>query len=85
MYFVPSPIRFVYDIAYMAKANASGRMQYYRIVPGKSKERIGRGAFIEAYNKSNIIGLRPVQSQVENPMFQLEFYVSTKSSGLPHK
>jgi len=80
MYFVPSPIRFVYDIAFIAKANASGRMQYYRIIPGKVKERIGRGEFIEAFNTSEIIGMRPIQSKMGNNIFQLKFYVNTKPS-----
>jgi len=78
MYFVPSPIHVIYQVAYLAKANASGRMQYYRIQPGKSKERISRGEFIEAYNNSNITALKPLQANGSNQLFQMEFFVNIK-------
>jgi hypothetical protein len=80
MFYIPSPIRLVYDIAYLAKANASGRMQYYRIIPGKSRERIGRADFIEVYNSGNIIAMRPVQERSTNGLFQIEFYVIDRAS-----
>jgi hypothetical protein len=80
MFFIPSPIKVVYDIGYLAKANDSGRMQYYRLIPGRSRERIGRADFIEVYNSGNIIAMRPVQDNSSNGLFQIEFYVTTRVS-----
>ncbi|MEM9858690.1 MAG: hypothetical protein AAF843_15125 [Bacteroidota bacterium] len=59
---------------YTATANESGRMQYHKVIPGKSKERISRAEFIQAYNTLSIIAVRPVQ-QIKSPVFQLEFFV----------
>lgn len=72
--YVPSPIPFKYRMAYSATANKSGRMQYHRIKPGISRERISRSEFIEVFNTSVILGVRPIP--LENaPVIQLEFYV----------
>ena len=49
-------------------------MQYHKVIPGKSKERISRGEFIEAYNTLKIIAVNPIQ-QIGSPVFQLEFYI----------
>jgi hypothetical protein len=49
-------------------------MQYHKILPGRSKTRIARNEFIEAYNTESIIAIKPLQEK-ENPgVFQFEFY-----------
>ncbi len=50
-------------------------MQYHKIKPGVSKLRIDRAEFIQAYNDSQIIALRPVQLPGQVMAFQLEFYI----------
>ena len=72
--YVPSPIPLRYSWVYTATANRSGRMQYHKIKPGISKERISRTEFIEVFNTSNILALRPLPVK-DLPVFQLEFYV----------
>ncbi|MEM1406198.1 MAG: hypothetical protein AAGG59_05445 [Bacteroidota bacterium] len=74
MRFVQSPIAFHYKKIYSATANDSGRMQYHKITPGKSKERISRAEFITAYNTLSIIAVNPIQ-EIDSPVFQLEFYI----------
>ncbi len=74
MRYVPTPIPLKYAQVYTATANDSGRMQYHRITPGESKERISRTEFITAFNTKHILALRPIQ-QRNSPVFQLEFYV----------
>lgn len=74
MKFVPSPIPVQYRVLYSATANKSGRMQYHRIVPGKTKTRIGRNDFIEAYNTLPIIAIKPLQDKQLTAVFQFEFY-----------
>ncbi|MEM6360070.1 MAG: hypothetical protein AAF149_13125 [Bacteroidota bacterium] len=59
---------------YSATANDSGRMQYHKIIPGESKERISRAEFITAYNTLSIIAVNPIQEK-NSPVFQLEFYI----------
>jgi len=77
MLFVPSPIHVSYDTMFQAIANRSGRMQYYRQNSGQSRIRIGRGDFIEAYNKRDIIAIKPLQSDLGGAVFQLEFYTQS--------
>lgn len=72
MSFVPSPISFEYDAAYTALANKSGRMQYYKELKGKVRERIGRNEFITAFNSLPILAVTPIQSKA--PVFQLQFF-----------
>lgn len=72
--YVPSPIPFKYRMVYSATANKSGRMQYHRIKPGISRERISRNEFIEVFNTSTILGMRPIPLE-DAPVIQLEFYV----------
>jgi len=72
--YVPSPIPFKYHYLYSAVANRSGRMQYYRTKPGIGRERISRAEFIEVFNNSDILGLRPIPLE-DAPVIQLEFYV----------
>ena len=72
--FVPSPISFRYNYLYSATANQSGRMQYHKIKPGQSKERISRTEFIEVFNNATILAMRPIQEST-SPVFQLEFYI----------
>lgn len=74
MRYVPSPIKMRYSNVYSATANSSGRMQYHKIIPGKSKVRITRTEFIEAFNTLEILAVRPIQDK-NSPVFQLEFYV----------
>ena len=75
MKYIPSPIEVPYEVMYRALANKSGRMQYYRQEAGKSRIRIGRQDFIQAFNGSDIIAIRPIQTQPSLMVFQLEFYV----------
>lgn len=72
--YIPSPINMHYTFVYSATANPSGRMQYHRITPKKSKERITRSEFIEVFNTSEILAVRPIQEKT-SPVFQLEFYI----------
>ena len=74
MKFVPSPIQVQFRIMFSATANKSGRMQYDKIHPGRSKTRIARNEFIEAYNSLPIIAVRPIQDKQSPGMFQFEFY-----------
>ena len=74
MLYVPSPIPLVYDRKYQALANPRGRMQYYEQLKGENRLRIGRADFIRAYNKSNIIAIRPVQITDPSPVLQFEFF-----------
>ncbi len=75
MRYVPSPIPVHCEWVYSAVANKSGRMQYHKIKPGKSKVRISRSEFIRIFNDSQIIALRPLQMNGNETDFQLEFYV----------
>lgn len=75
MKFVPSPILVQFKVLYSATANKSGRMQYHKIQPGKSKTRIGRNDFIAAYNTLPIIAIQPIQDRQQTGVFQFEFYV----------
>ena len=75
MRYIPSPIPIAVTLVYRAAANKSGRMQYYRIQPGRSKLRISRSEFIKAFNESNIIALNPLQVKGNEVDFQIEFYV----------
>ncbi len=75
MRYIPSPIPIAFSYAYTATANKSGRMQYHRIKPGISKQRISRQEFIRAYNDAPILALRPLPVAGNDAVFQLEFYV----------
>lgn len=75
MKYIPSPIPLQYSMMFTATANRSGRMQYHKIKPGHSKLRISRTEFIQAYNDSEIIALRPLQQRGLDAVFQLEFYI----------
>lgn len=75
MKYVPSPIPLQFNTLFTATANKSGRMQYHKVRPGQSKLRISRMEFIQAYNDSNIIAVRPLQIRGINSVFQLEFYI----------
>ena len=75
MKFVPSPIPVQYSYMYSATANKSGRMQYHKVKPGRSKDRISRTEFIATYNTAAIIAIRPLQSRQDTTFFQFEFYI----------
>lgn len=75
MRYVPSPIPVQCEWVYSAVANKSGRMQYHKIKPGKSKLRISRNEFIRTFNAAQIIALRPLQVTGNETDFQLEFYI----------
>ncbi|MEI9921703.1 MAG: hypothetical protein WDO14_23365 [Bacteroidota bacterium] len=60
---------------FTATANRSGRMQYHKVRPGHSKLRISRTEFIQAYNNSEILAIRPIQLPNVDAVFQLEFYI----------
>ncbi|WP_155179437.1 hypothetical protein [Fulvivirga lutimaris] len=49
-------------------------MQYHKVNPGVSKERISRTEFIEVFNTSTILAIRPIQEK-SSPVFQLEFFI----------
>ena len=71
--FVPSPIKFDYDVSYSALANNAGRMQYYRNHKDGSRTRIARNEFIKAYNNKSIVAVQPIPS--DTSAFQLQFYI----------
>ncbi|HMJ68423.1 MAG TPA: hypothetical protein VK508_05995 [Cyclobacteriaceae bacterium] len=50
-------------------------MQYHKVRLGTTKLRITRGEFIRAYNDSEILAVRPLQTQGVDSVFQLEFYI----------
>ncbi len=75
MRYVPSPIPFPCEWVYSAVANRSGRMQYHKIKPGKSKLRISRSEFIRAFNSTRIIAMKPLQIADNETDFQFEFYI----------
>ncbi len=60
---------------FTATANRSGRMQYHKVRPGHSKLRISRTEFIQAYNNSEILAIRPLQLPNVDAVFQMEFYI----------
>lgn len=75
MRYIPSPIPIQFSFLYRASANASGRMQYYKVKPGFSKLRISRSEFIKAYNDSLILAINPMQLKGQDAVFQFEFYL----------
>jgi len=78
MLYIPSPINVSYDSMYQAIANRSGRMQYYMQKNGEARVRIGRGEFINAYNYSVIVAVKPLQTNLGKSIFQLEFYTEAR-------
>ncbi len=50
-------------------------MQYHKVKPGVSKERISRSEFIRAYNEMPILAIMPIPLKGQDIVFQLEFYV----------
>jgi hypothetical protein len=79
MLYIPSPISISYQASYLAVANRSGRMQYYMQTQGESRVRIARGEFISAYNELKIIAVKPIQSNLGDSVFQLEFYTASET------
>jgi len=75
MKYIPSPIPLQFSMMFTATANKSGRMQDHKVRPGHSKLRISRTEFIQAYNDSEIIAMRPLQVRGVDSVFQLEFYI----------
>lgn len=75
MRFIPSPIPIKCELVYSATSNKSGRMQYHKIKPGISKQRISRVEFIKAYNEAKLVALKPIQEPGNETDFQIEFYV----------
>lgn len=75
MKYIPSPIPLQFSMVFTATANRSGRMQYHKVKPGHSKFRISRSEFIRAYNDSEILAVRPLQTPGVDAVFQLEFYI----------
>ena len=75
MRYIPSPTTLQFSYVYSATANSSGRMQYHKIKPGQSKQRISRIEFIKAYNDSQILAINPLQLRGQDTVFQFEFYV----------
>lgn len=74
MKFIPSPIPIQFRVLFSATANKSGRMQYHKVHPGRSKTRIARNEFIAAYNTESIIAINPLQDRNNQGVFQFEFY-----------
>ena len=75
MKYIPSPIPIRYELVFSATANKSGRMQYHKVRPGQSKQRISRQEFIKAYNEVPILAVKPLPLKGQDVAFQLEFYV----------
>jgi hypothetical protein len=75
MRYIPSPISIRYETVYTDSANSSGRMQYHRILPGVSKQRISRTDFIKAYNDLPILAIKPLQKPKQDAIFEFEFYI----------
>ncbi|MEJ0033734.1 MAG: hypothetical protein WDO15_26870 [Bacteroidota bacterium] len=75
MKYIPSPIQLQFSMMFTATANRSGRMQYHKVRPGHSKLRISRTEFIQAYNNSEILAIRPLQLPNVDAVFQMEFYI----------
>lgn len=75
MRYIPSPITLQFSYVYSATANSSGRMQYHKIKPGQSKQRISRTEFIKAYNDSAILAINPLQLRGQDTVFQFEFFI----------
>jgi len=73
--YIPSPIEFDYDIIYKAVTNRSGRMQYYKMPRGQSRERISRKEFTDMYNHSKIVAVKPIQGQKLDGIIQMDIYV----------
>ncbi|MEN8250223.1 MAG: hypothetical protein ABFS32_14920 [Bacteroidota bacterium] len=71
--FVPSPIKFDYDMSYSALANNSGRMQYYREYRDGNRLRIGRNEFVNAFNNKPVVAVQPIPSSAQ--VFQLQFFI----------
>ncbi|MBX2963002.1 MAG: hypothetical protein KF687_10860 [Cyclobacteriaceae bacterium] len=74
MRYIPSPIPIHANLIYRAEANKSGRMQYHKIQPGRSKQRISRAEFIKAFNNLQIVALNPLPVRNNEVDFQIEFY-----------
>lgn len=75
MKYIPSPIPIQYTYMYSATANKSGRMQYHKVRPGQSKQRISRTEFIKAYNDLPLLAIKPLQQRGQDAVFELEFFV----------
>ena len=75
MRYLPSPINFSYNFVYCAVANRTGRLQYFRIIPGISRERITRAEFCDTFNNNQILGVKPLQTHAGSSLFQMEFYI----------
>ena len=73
--FIPSTIDFEYDSIFRAIANQSGRMQYYKIIKGKKRQRISKSKFSEMYNHSKIIAIKPIQNDSSLAPIQMDIYV----------
>lgn len=75
MKYIPSPTPIQFHLLFTATSNKSGRMQYHKIKPGVSKQRISRSEFIRAYNELPILAITPMPLKGQDLVFQLEFYV----------
>jgi hypothetical protein len=75
MLYIPSPIAIIYRLSFQALANRSGRMQYYCADRSGTRKRITRSEFIDAFNNSPIIAMKPLRQDLHPELFQVEFYV----------
>jgi len=50
-------------------------MQYYKIKKGEKRERISKGDFLNIYNQSRIIAIRPIQNDSFQTPIQMDVYV----------
>ena len=73
--YIPSPVQVAYKKSFLAVANSSGRMQYYRKEKGQTRQRISRADFIAAYNSLHIIALKPIPHPHQDAVFQVEIFV----------
>lgn len=73
--FVPSPVKFDFDMIYSAVSNDSGRMQYYKYEKGQKRIRINRKEFTDIYNHGKIIAVRPIQDNTEMGTVQMDIFI----------
>lgn len=77
--YIPSIVEFEYDTTYTALTNESGRMQYYKVSKGRNRIRITRNEFLDAYNKSKIIAVKPIQEKEDPSHLRMDFFIKDGS------
>lgn len=75
MHYLPSPIVFSCNAIYTAVTNRFGKTQYYKTVPGVSRDQISRIEFCDVYSSEVILGVKPLQTHLGTSVFQMEYYI----------